>query len=401
MPLLKIILFTTVFFILLLFAIIKLKFRFWAEQPVFHIYDISYYFFFSGVIQKDIPDKTRYTNFKNVETLTFGKNVSSLNTTRFVQLLNRSYLRNGDNKFSPKQENVEPYFEGHNSPCFISFYNEQEMQKNFKTNEIINVNKPIGLMTSRPMHVTLTNLKKGTTKLDAYYADYLCVDKSYRKKGVAPQIIATHHHNQRLLNKDIQVSLFKREGTLTGIVPLCIFNMYIFSMKNWSKPSDLLPPYSIVECSALHHLYDFLRDKSKKFDVTVIPEITNLMALIKTKNIRIYLLIEEKAGVVGCYFFKKSCTTMEKGQEALICFASINGSTQDIFIHGFKQALSQICLKNEPSYFYLVVEDIGDNDVIIANLKKKTWSKTVIPAAYFFYNYAYPTVNKNKTLIIL
>lgn len=385
-------------FILLLFAIIKLKFRFWAEQPVFHIYDLSYYFFLNGVIQKDFPDKTRYTNFKNVETLTFGKNVSPLNTTRFVQLLNRSYLRNGDNKFSPKQENVEPYFEGHNSPCFLSFYNEQEMQKIFKTDEIINVNRPIGLMTSRPMHVTL---KKVTTKFDAYYADYLCVDNVYRKKGVAPQIIATHHYNQRLLNKDIQVSLFKREGTLTGIVPLCIFNMYIFSMKNWSKPSHLLPPYSIVECGALHHLYDFLRDKKEKFEVTVIPEITNFMALIKTKNIFIYLLLQDKVGVVGCYFFKKSCTTIEKGEEALICFASINDSTQDIFAHGFKQSLSEICLKKESAFYHVVVEDIGDNDVIIANLKKKTWPKTVIPAAYFFYNYAYATINKNKTLFIL
>lgn len=385
-------------FILLLFAIIKLKFRFWAEQPVFHIYDLSYYFFLNGVIQKDFPDKTRYTNFKNVETLTFGKNVSPLNTTRFVQLLNRSYLRNGDNKFSPKQENVEPYFEGHNSPCFLSFYNEQEMQKIFKTDEIINVNRPIGLMTSRPMHVTL---KKGTIRFDAYYADYLCVDNVYRKKGVAPQIIATHHYNQRLLNKDIQVSLFKREGTLTGIVPLCIFNMYIFSMKNWSKPGQLLPPYSIAECGALHHLYDFLRDKKEKFEVTVIPDITNLMTLIKTKNIRIYLLIEEKVGVVGCYFFKKSCTTIEKREEALICFASINGSTQDIFAHGFKQSLSEICLKKESTFYHVVVEDIGDNDVIIANLKKKTWPKTVIPAAYFFYNYACATINKNKTLFIL
>jgi len=336
-----------------------------------------------------------------VETLTFGKNVSNLDATRFTQLLNRSYLRNGDNKFSPKQENLIPYFEGHNSKCFLTFYNEQETQKIFETDEIIQMNRGIGLMTSRPMHITLTNLKKGTIRFDAYYADYLCVDKAYRRKGIAPQIIATHHYNQRLLNKDIQVSLFKREGTLTGIVPLCIFNMYVFSMKNWSKPSHLLPPYSIVECGELHHLYDFLRDKKEKFNVTVIPEITNLMALIKTKNIFIYLLLEEKAGVVGCYFFRKSCTTMEKGQEALTCFASINGSTQDIFIHGFKQSLSEICFKKESAFYHMVVEDIGDNDVIIANLKLKTWATTVIPAAYFFYNYACTTVNKNKTLFIL
>lgn len=397
MNLLKILLFIVIFIILFLIALIKVRFRFWAAQPVFHVYDIGYYLFYSGIINKSLPEKTKYTNFKNIETTIFGK--KPLDTTRFVQLINNHYLRNGDNQFSPKEKNVIPYFIGHNSPCFISFYNEQEVLNDSKTDEMITLDKPVGVMTSRPMHVSL---KKGTnTRFDAYYVDYLCVHKSFRKKGIAPQIIETHHYNQRLLNKDIQVSFFKREGNLTGIVPMCVFGMHVFSMKNWSKPSDLLPPFSIVECgtSNIHHLYDFLRDKKDQFEITILPELTNLIELIKTKNIYIYLLLS--GGVIGCYFFKKSCTTMEKDKEALTCFASVNGSTQDIFAHGFKEALSHICLKNEPSYYYLVVEDIGDNDVIISNLKQKTWPTNIIPAAYFFYNYAFPTVNKNNTLIIL
>jgi len=407
MNLLNIILFGIISIILIIIVVVKLRFRFWADQPVFHLYDISYYLFYSGIINKSLPEKTRYTNFKDVETLTFGKNVKAMDQTRFIRFINKYYLRNGDNQFSPKESNIIPYFEGHNSACFLSFYKEALVLHDGKTGDIINTEKPIGVMTTRPVHI---RLKKGTTsRFDAYYVDYLCVDPARRKKGIAPQIIATHHYNQRILNREIQVSIFKREGQLTGIVPLCVFGMPIFSMKNWSKPSDLLVPYSLIECgtSNIHHLYDFLRDSTQKFDISIMADPGNIMALMKSNNIFIYLLLEDKVGVVGAYFFKKSCTEIKKGEEAIICFASVSNNNsnkmQNIFIHGFKQVVSEICLKprNGNLYYHLVVEDIGDNDCIIANLKQKTWPSSVVPAAYFFYNYAHPTIHKNKVLIIL
>jgi ribosomal protein S18 acetylase RimI-like enzyme len=389
--------------ILLLLSFVKLRWRFWSAQPVFHIYDFSYYFFYNGIIAKDLPEKNRYTNFKNIETLTFGKNVKPLDKTRFVQILQRHYLQNEENRFSPKESNVLPYFEGHNSPCFISFYRVTEsLQQN---GEIIQIDKPIGVITSRPLNVTIrTSLKKGTIQFEAAYIDYLCVDSAWRKKGIASQLIATHNYNQCILKKNTEIALFKREGVLTGIVPLCVFNMYIFPMRKWNKPPDLLPPYSIVDCgsSNMHHFYDFIRTNlvKKNIDVQIIPEMTNLIALMKSKNIFIYLLVQQEMGVVGCYFFKKSCTQIEKDKEALICFASVNGSEPEIFIHGFKCALTQLCLNKNSSYHYIVIEEICDNDIIVANLKLKTWPQDTIPGAYFFYNYAYPTVDKKKIFIV-
>jgi len=385
----------------LLFVLIKFRFRFWSAQPVFHIYDFSYYFFYNGIISKELPQASRYTNFKNIETLTFGKNVKPLDKTRFVQILQRHYLQNGENVFSPKEYNVFPYFEGHNSPCFLSFYKTKEsIQQN---GEIIQTDKTVGVITSRPINVTIrASLKKGTIQFEAAYIDYLCVDQGCRKKGIASQLIATHNYNQCLLKKKAEVAVFKREGVLTGIVPLCVFNMYIFPMRKWNKPPDVLPPYSIVECgsSNMHHFYDFLRSDSikKNIDIQIILEMTNLTALIKSKNIYIYLLVQQDIGVIGCYFFKKSCTQIEINKEALICFASVSGSTSEIFINGFKCALSQ--LKKDSSYHYIVIEEICDNDIIVANLKLKTTPYSIIPAAYFFYNYACQTVNKKRVFII-
>lgn len=395
------------FFILILLIVVtvlKFKFRFWSAQPVFHLYDVSYYFFYTGIILKDLPEKSRYTNFKDIETLTFGKNVKQMDNKRFIQLLNRHYLRNGNNEFSPKEQNVLPYFEGHNSPCFLSFYKAEESLHHEKTGEITRINKPIGVITSRPTNVTLRRLKKGTTRFEAAYVDYLCVDKSHRKKGISEQLIATHNYNQCILKKTSEIAVFKKEGVLTGIVPICVFGIHIFSMRKWNKPHDLLPPYSIVECgtSNMHHLYDFLRNDKVKgmIDLQIEPEMTNVMSLMKSKNIFIYLLLEQQAGVVGCYFFRKSCTTMEKGKEILICFASINGSNETAFIHGFKQSLSQVCLKKESEFHYAAIEEICDNDIIVANIKLKTWPEATIPAAYFFYNYALPTLPAKKVLIL-
>ena len=49
--------------IFLIMAIIKIKFKFWALQPVFHIYDIRYMFFPPGIISHELPIENKYCNF--------------------------------------------------------------------------------------------------------------------------------------------------------------------------------------------------------------------------------------------------------------------------------------------------------------------------------------------------
>ena len=402
--------------IVVISAYIKIKFRFWAAQPVFHAYDFYYYLVYSGVINSELPKEGQYTNFKNIETLTFGKNVKLLNETRFLQLLNRHYLQNGENKFCPTKENVLPYFDGHNFPCCISFYNVQEVYCNAKTNEMIDSIKPIGIMTSRPVRISIhkNNSKVSCISINANYVDYLCVHKDKRKQGIAQQLIETHHYNKRRISKEIKISLFKREGQLTGIVPLCVFDMHVFPMRKWNQPTDVPPPYSIVECGAsnIHFLQDFLKSENikNKIDIKITTEIGNISALIKSKNIYVYLLIhnENRIGdVVGAYFFRKTCTYIKESEEALLCFASLYKTNdnlyderQAVFIHGFKQAIGKICLGSH-KFHYLVVEEISDNDILVRNLKQKTWPEFSIPGAYFFYNYAHSTFSAKKTLVIL
>ena len=391
------ILFFTTITIIFIYAYIRVKFGFWAVQPVFHVYDIGYMLKAPGIIDDYLPEKNKYTNFKNIDTIVFSE-LTSLQTQRFVALIRQHYLQNKDNIFSPQAENIVPYLSGHNAKTFVSLYTEDHHMMDLKKGTVVTEGRVIGAMTSRPVYVSINN-GDADAKFTAYYVDYLCVDKAHRKKGVAPQLIQTHHYNQRRINKNIVVSLFKREDELTGIVPLCVYSTYGFRVDAWTKPAELMSAYKLVEVNAqnFHLLFNFMVTHSKKFDIIINTETANIIELIKTKNIFIYIIIADD-NIVAAYFFRKSCVEVEKGMEVLSCFASISNTDDNIFIQGFKISFWKIAAEN---YFgFAAIEDISDNNIIIENIMLKTRPLIVSPTAYFFYNFGYPTFKANKVLII-
>lgn len=384
---------------LLVYIYIRFKYGFWFYQPVFHIYDFKYYLFPPGIIDHNLPDKNKYTNFKSIDTISYDK-VTDLKMNQFVNFIELHYLQNKSNKFVPKKDNVIPYFSHLNAPSYFSFYYEDILLQDSKTNQLVQDKKIISVMTSKPLHIAINN---GTSdaEFDAYYVDFLCVDKEYRKKGIAPEIIQTHHYNQRHLNKNISVSLFKREGELTGIVPLCVYSTYAFSMKGWSIDGSLPPNFSLVECNKqnFHLLATFLREKVSEFDITIMSAYSNILELMKTRNIFIYFTLKDDE-IYSAYFFRKTCILLDKDDEALTCFASINDmDSRELFIQGYKNALYKILEKNK-EFKTAVIENVSDNDIIIQNILFKTKPFIISPTAYFFYNFAYPTFNPNKVLVI-
>jgi hypothetical protein len=391
------ILFFGLIILLLVYIYIRLKFGFWALQPVFHIYDIGYMLKPPGIISDLAPERNKYTNFKDIETIVYSE-LTSLQIQRFVNLVKMNYLQNKDNIFLPEKGNILPYFHGHNDKSFASFYYKENFMVDSKTGKLVNDKKIIGAMTSRPIHIIINNGDKAA-RFRAYYVDYLCVDKLHRKNGVAAQIIQTHHYNQRTLNKNVVVSLFKREDELTGIVPLCVYSTYGFRVDNWKKPANLSGEYKLLKINGqnFHFLLDFIRETSRAFDIIINVEMTNCIELIKTGNIFVYVILcDEK--IICAYFFRKSCIQIEKGLEVLSCFASINNTDNRVFIHGFKLSFWEIASVN---YFgFSAIENISHNGIIIDNIILHTSPLITSPTAYFFYNFAYPTFKSNKVLII-
>jgi GNAT superfamily N-acetyltransferase len=382
--------------IFLIYIYIRLKYGFWVLQPVFHIYDFGYMLNPPGIIQYSLPEKNKYTNFKDIDTIVFSQ-LTTIQKNRFINLIKTNYLQNNDNIFSPQTENIIPYFIGHNDKSFVTFYYNDEHMLDLKNGNMITDRKIIGAMTSRPMNVFInTNIN---SKFRVYYVDYLCVDKHHRKKGIAPQLIQTHHYNQRHINTKIAISIFKREDELTGIIPLCVYSTYGFPVDKWVKPLDLSSEYKLLEINGTNFrfIHDFITMNDQKFDIVIQPDMSNILELLKTKNIFIYAILCDEQ-ILCCYFFRKSCVQIEKGLEVLSCFASICDCDENIFIQGFKISFWKIAAEN---YFgFSAIENISHNNIIINNIMLKTKPLIISPTGYYFYNFAYPTFKSDKVLII-
>ena len=395
--------------ILLRYLYLKLVYGFWYYQPVFHPYDLKYYFFPCGIIDHNLPEKNRYTNFTNIKTINFN-NLTSYELNKFISFIKINFHRNGENKYLPNKENIVPYFKNHEHNCYFSFYYENILLHDVKTNSQIEEKKLIGVITGRPLNIIINNGNKDAV-FDSYYIDYLCVDTDYRKQNIAPQLIQTHEYNQRHLNKNITTCLFKREGKLTAIVPLCVYNSYCFSVERWTKPPELDPCYKLLRATKqnIFLLVDSVRTANSKFDIIIKTKIGNIIELIETSNMYIYFLIDNNNAIpISLYLFKKSCMYIQNNLEALTCIGSIDMtdySEQDydknLFINAFKLASWSIFSKEKNhNYGYLVLENTSHNNVLINNIIVKTKPNIILPTAHFFYNFAYHTFKPNKVLSI-
>ena len=283
--------FIGIFIILLIITILYFRYKnqFWRIQPVFHIFDLSYYFCKPYVILEELPKTNKFCNFQNIETKT---KLTSDDTVQFTKIIQDYFIQNKylpDNKFLPKSENILPYFSpvDQKNPNFFSFYKESHMTNDLTTGKVTESSKIIAVMTSRPITVSLNS---NIEPLIVYYVDYLCVDPNYRKKGIAPQMIQTHEFKQRHENHNIKISLFKREGTLTGIVPLTVYKTSSFDMQKWLEPALLLPIVSLLECTKtnFHFILDYLKEHQQNKTFELIEEPENL------KDILCYLLLQKE-----------------------------------------------------------------------------------------------------------
>ena len=384
--------------VILFFMFIRLKYKFWALQPVFHFYDLHYWLINVGIICKELPQKNMYVNLKNIKTKDF-EYIDELTKKQIITLIRLNYFINNENKYDPKPENILPYFIGHNSKTYWSYFLEPELLIDNKTGKTIEENKIIGVITSRPLHVQINN----NPEFDVYYVDYLCVNKNHRKKNIAPQLIQTHEYNQSHNNKKISVSLFKREEELTGIIPLTVYKTYCFNMSNWGPPPQLDARFTILtgDKQNIFYLYNFIEEMKKKWDIIIYPEISNIIELVATNNLFIKMLVIN-GDIEAVYIFRKTCSFIEKDKEIISCIASIKGSIQTAqFIDGFKMSLWSL-KENENCKLvrYLTLEDVSDNIYLINNICIKTHPIVISPMAYFFYNFAYSPFKSEKCLII-
>lgn len=402
------IIFGIIILLLLFFIFIRLKYKFWAIQPVYHFYDVYYWFVNAGIIRHNLPEINKYVNIHDIKTNNFN-NLTNKEHTEFIHLIQYNYLRENDNIFYPKKDNIVPYFENHNAPTYISLYYKDYLLNDVKRGTVINDKKLIGAITSRPLNIKIFKNNKDEISFQLYYVDYLCVRRENRKSGIAQQLIQTIEYQQCHSNKNISVSLFKREEELTGIMPLTVYKTYGFKMANWEAPTNFSSAnYSILfgDKQNLYYLHNFIKQEEKregrvpKFNVIIMPEISNILSLIDSKNIFVVMLLNEME-IEAVLFFRKTNTFIEEGKEALSLFASIRGHNLDknTFMQLFYLAIRKI-LTDKQVFHYIIIEDISDNNLLVTDVMRHTYPVINSPCAYFLYNFAYQSFPANKCLIV-
>ena len=397
--------------IILLFAYIKIKYPFWNNQPVFHTYDYwRNFYIIPFIIYKYRPIKTKYCDFDHVKTKAYLDTIDK--TRERIQDLLQCYYINTDRILHTIQSaDIDAYLTGHAEPAYISLYNEPRYQvldistNTSHINDVITIPVPLGCITSRPLRLFYHNEKESQlyTFLPIYYIDYLCVhrekEKDYDKKQIYRKLLQTHEYNQRIENPNIVATLIKKEIDLfDGVVPLVEYTTYTFFLRNIHF-DPLLPHFEVIQINNENSdiLFDFLHlienQHMPDIDILVMPDIGNLLALIKQRLLIVYCL-RRKREIYGFYFIKDMKMQYEDVEgNTLQVIGSITQldyhERQEVFYMGFLHSLRQI-VKNAPEYKMLLFENIGHNMILLRYWMKKHTSIFMNKTAYYTYNFIYP-----------
>ena len=400
---------TAIILYVLICIYIKVKFKFWSIQPVFHVYDFLYWIYPIGLVQRELPEPNKYVNYVNIS-VENADTISDVTMKRVCNFIQSFYLRKNTNvNYIPTHGSITDYFKCSNHPSYISTYkntiNSVSTSSKNTGDSIYNLDELIGVFTARPLLITL----KGNSGFPLYYCDNLCIHPSYRKKGIAPKLIQTQYYKLRRLNKNINTFLFKREGELTAIVPLVAYHSIVYSSQdiianNKNKKNHSINLLEITEKNVFL-LTQLLTDCKIIFDCIIVPELGTLVNLLKTNNIFIYGIISNNS-LVACYVFKYQYLIYNENEHTIDCIASINAlkDNNGLFYSGFKLSLCSVIKKslelNRPIKRFLI-ENTSHKHIIVDYLNAiipSPYFKS--PCAFFLYNYISYTKQPSSCFIL-
>ena len=370
------------FFYVVLRIFIKLRFRFWAEQPVFHVYNIYYWLFPPGILQHGPPPLTKYYD-PDIQCLTWS-DLEVGDKDLFYYLISQHYLNTKEKTtYRPRKKQVMAYFEGQGDESYISLA--------FSTKDN---RRLVGAMTSRTLLCKVHN-----HNIKVSYVDFLCVTTSRRKQGMAPKIIYTHYRKSRRLGAN-PIFLFKREGTVNFMVPLAIYQAHAFSCSSIKTNTTRLNPSFRVErinCANIHIFWHYLKEVEATFPCFIRPVASHIKTLVQEKLLCICILLYVD-DPIGCYIFRDPQTTYD-GKDSLECVASYYSTGyRGAFVQAFATVLKTTLAVIPASI--LLIESISRNEDLVNETLRKRSTLWTCPMAYYFYNFIYrPFLPKDVFLL--
>ena len=366
--------------IIFIFIILRIFNRFWSTQPVFHFYNIFYWFFPTGLVNIKQPPVTKFYD-KNIICDYAGKT-----TTEKKELL-VLFLQNHYNK---NNQNIYKFDK--------SFILEQlNLQKSFSHISLqydLIKNKIISCLTTRLLCGYINK-----QKLFISFMDFLCVRDKYEKSNVGYNQIYTHYLKSRELNA-APIFLFKRNKKLKLLVPLTIYNSYLFESKYLNKINIYLPrniSCHIIKSYNFQIFKEFCKVLQDNFKCFIIPNFTSINNLIK-KNILFPFIIKDNLKPIGIIVYKKTCISF-KNKIVINCIASYcSGKYEEILQQSITNTV--VLLKKQIKFDLINFENKSLNDILIRNLLTKYTPKGKLLSCYYFYNFiSRPFKSKDVFLI--
>ena len=388
----------------------KLKYRFWSIQPIKHSYNIFHNLGNNSyVIQKELPKINRYTNIVDIKTKSLDKYTDN-ERKEIISFIKKYYLQTDNFHYSPQQDNIFPYLDFSNHKGFISIYYRPTYI--IENNAVKNDNEYIGIITARVLYINFNNIKM----VPAYYTEHLSIKPEYRDKNKGingdfiPKLLQTHIYHIRHANHKISVGLLKFYNKPHIIKPLTTVYISGFQIKTLTLRNMPHPKFNLIEISNSHStlLNDFLTRQQKHYKCVIMPQLSNLLALIKSQNLLIYGILYNNK-LVALYVFKNIFTYYGKKNSAqeettkepntLLSIASMNEDRyRELLVWGFLMSVNRCSRMLKTTYIF--IETTSKNKRIMDILHQTNKRVSRQRADFVLYNYNSPTYQPENCLFI-
>ena len=386
--------------LLLVVGYIRVKMRFWHLQPVFHYYNLRYWFKPPGIIlpktqQTQIYNK--YVNILNIQTSALDDAIPERLIVQSAHFIKDFFVRDKTAMYKPSKDNIFAYLQNGSHPGFLSVYTQNQLL--LSQGAPLTMDKEIlAIITARPL---IVRRKDQDATFHTYYIDNLCVKPSHRKKGLAPQMIQTFYYNLTRMRPQVQTFLFKREGTLTAIVPFLAYTTYCYDISQFKLPAT---PEGLHVCldlapAQLYLFTNFIITARVRFAWSVFPDVSNIAHLLKTNNISIYgILTKTTQSIIAVYVFRHlELYYGTKKTIECVMIVSSPSCTPAFLYQGFQQALHKVQSKGGMTIGMLLMDELGDAAIVRKALPIKPYFSS--PTALYFYNYACYTCKSEEALV--
>ena len=388
---------------LILSVYLRIKMPFWRTQPVFHIYNLNYWLRPPGIINVAPPPVNKFVNLSNNTLLLVdASNASvsnasvsiSISINKICKFISDYYIIHDDASYKPSEQDILAYLQCSNQPSFFNVYQEIPLPFGPSEREIV------GAISARVLNVTLVKKKQPLT-FPVYYIDNLCVNPGYRKKGIAPELIQTFYYSISRANPKVNAYLFKREGQLNAIVPMVCYDTSAFDLSHFKNDTLLNPSIKLVDIgiSQLNLLLAFIKSQLQRFECIVLPDVSSVINLLKLGKIKIYgLLFQGQLTAVYIFRVLELYYGAQKATECITILAA-DEKQADLLSTGF--ALSWLKLNAATRCEIVLIEDTAHSKAVLKALAENPTVQRIFksPTAFFLYNYAAYSVQREKTLL--